>query len=321
VRSTPGVVDAEAATVVPYFAAGPQLTLSGASGAGMLNAEKVVAGPRYFFTLGVTLKAGRAFNDRDVAGTPLVTVVNDAVATALWPGMDPVGRMISIEGVPHQVVGVVAGYAHNALRRVRPTVFLALAQVANAPRRMEVLVRTRLRQDDDLASQVTPSTLVQTLRREINSLGFGTVVSIAAMDDLIAAMGQEILVNAFPLVVLIATAVLLTAAGIYGVLSFAISRRTPELALRVAVGATRAHVIRMVTGHCLRLLGTGATLGIAATFALTRVAQGRGGMFDAPGWQTFAVPLLVIILVATLAAAIPLRRALSIDPARLLRVA
>lgn len=320
VRGIPGVMDAEAATVVPYFAAGPQLGVAGDSGHGtMLKAERVVAGPRYFAALGVAVKAGRTFNDLDVAGAPPVVVVNDVVAGALWPGTDPVGRVVWIEGAPYRIVGVVAGYAHNALRQPRPTVVLPLAQVPNLPTRMQILVRTHLSLASDTDWQGTPSALVQSLRREVMALGPGTVVGVTTMDQLIAVSGQEILVGTAPLAPLILIALLLTAAGIYGVLAFAITRRATELALRVAVGATRADVLRLVALHSVRLLGIGMTLGVGATFALTRVAQGRGGMFDSPGWQTFVIPVVVILAVGVLGTLIPMHRALQIEPAQLLR--
>lgn len=165
----------------------------------------------------------------------------------------------------------------------------------------------------------TPSPFVQSLRRNVSALGTGAV-RVTTMDQLIAIVGQEILVGSYPLAPLILTALLLTAAGIYGVLAFAVTRRAPELAVRIAVGATRTDMLRLVMQHSVRLLGIGMACGVCATFALTRVAQGRGGMFDSPGWQTFAIPVLVIMVVGVLATWIPMRRAIQIDPARLLRI-
>lgn len=319
VRGTPGVVDAEAATVVPYFAAGPQQAVASDTAHGtLLNAERVAAGPRYFATLGVALTAGRAFTDRDVAGAPPVVVVNDVLAAALWPGTSPIGRVAWIDGAPHQIVGVVAGYAHNALRQPRPTIILPLAQAPNVPTRLQILVRTRMSLAADTDWRSTPSPFVQTLRRNISALGTGTV-RVTTMDQIIAITGQEILVGTFPLAPLILTALLLTAAGIYGVLAFAVTRRATELAVRVAVGATRADVLRLVMRHSLRLLCIGMTCGVGATFALTRVAQGRGGMFDSPGWQIFAIPVFVIMVIGVMATLIPMRSAIQIDSARLLR--
>jgi putative ABC transport system permease protein len=319
VRSTSGVIDAEAATVVPYFAAGPQQAVASDAAYGrVLNAERVAAGPRYFATLGVALTAGRAFTDRDVAGAPPVAVVNDVLAAAVWPRASPVGRVAWVDGTPHEIVGVVEGYAHHALRQPRPTIILPLAQEPNEPTRLQILVRTRISLAADTDWLGTPSPFVQSLRRNISALGTGAV-RVTTMDQIIAITSQEILVGTYPLAPLILTALLLTAAGIYGVLAFAVTRRATELAVRVAVGATRADVLRLVMRHSVRLLGIGMACGVGATFALTRVAQGRGGMFDSPGWQTFAIPVLVIIVIGVLATVIPMRRAIQIDPARLLR--
>ena len=102
------------------------------------------------------------------------------------------------------------------------------------------------------------------------------------------------LVGTAPLLPLIATGMLLTAAGIYGVLAFAITRRSKELAVRVAIGATGRDIVRLVTAHSLRLVVLGTCFGIGATFALTRVARAAGGggsVFD-PGWAAFVVPVV-----------------------------
>ena len=165
-----------------------------------------------------------------------------------------------------------------------------------------------------------PAPLTQTIRREIDAMGgFGTVAGVTTIEQIKRIIGQEILVGTFPLFPLIATGLLLTAAGIYGVLAFAVSRRATELAVRIAVGATGRDLLRLVAAHSLRMLGMGSAIGVALTFALTRVAQGRGGVFDSPGWQAFVVPMILILGIGTIATLIPMRRALKINPTILLR--
>lgn len=140
------------------------------------------------------------------------------------------------------------------------------------------------------------------------------------IDWILEVMSQEILFGSAPLVPLIAIAMLLTTAGIYGVLAFAITRRSREFAVRMAVGATAPDLIRLVTSHALRLVATGSTAGIAATYALARVVRaggGAGSVFD-PETAAFVVPLMIVIGIGTLAMWIP-SRALKIDPAILLR--
>ena len=114
---------------------------------------------------------------------------------------------------------------------------------------------------------------------------------------------------------------LLTVAGIYGVLAFAIARRSRELAVRIAVGATGRDLVRLVSAHTLRLVGVGATAGIAVTFGLSRIVRtsgGAGSIWD-PGPEAFVIPVLIVIVIGAAATWIPSRRALRINPAELLR--
>ena len=165
-----------------------------------------------------------------------------------------------------------------------------------------------------------PALLTQTVRRELAAIGGSvTVASVTTIDQIKQIIGQEIIVGTFPLFPLIATGILLTAAGIYGVLAFAVSRRATELAVRMAIGATGRDLLRLVAAHSLRMLGLGTAIGIALTFALTRVAQGRGGVFDSPGWEAFVAPMMIIAVVGAIATLIPMRRAIKINPATLLR--
>ena len=134
-------------------------------------------------------------------------------------------------------------------------------------------------------------------------------------------MGQEMLVGTAPLVPLIAIGMLLTTTGIYGVLAFAIARRSKELALRIAIGASARDLIRLVAAHSLRLVAIGTVLGIAAMFGLTQIVRAGGGAgspFD-PAWPAFAIPVAIVVAIGALATWIPSRRAMRINPAILLR--
>jgi ABC-type antimicrobial peptide transport system permease subunit len=147
------------------------------------------------------------------------------------------------------------------------------------------------------------------------------VLSAYTVDDIIAVGGQEILVGTAPLLPLIATGIVLTAAGIYGVLAFAFARRAKELAVRIALGATTRDIVGLVAAHGVRLIVVGTIVGIGITFALTRVVRalgGAGSIFD-PGWPAFVLPALLIAAIGAAATWAPLRRALHLDPAVLLR--
>ncbi len=139
---------------------------------------------------------------------------------------------------------------------------------------------------------------------------------------MIEAGAGEIMVLTYALSPLLGIGMFLTATGIFGVLAFAIARRSKELALRAALGATSRELARMVAMHTFWLLGTGACAGVAGTFALTRMVRAAGGggsPFDTPGWQAFVVPVLVVFAVGAFATWIPARRAIRIDPALLLK--
>jgi hypothetical protein len=182
----------------------------------------------------------------------------------------------------------VADYKNTAFqaRDWSPKFSLPLPVGRTDAKRLEFLIR----------ASGDPAEVVRRLRRQIRDAAPGTIVANAfTLDQIIAIAGQEILTGTAPLVPLIATGMLLTAAGVYGVLAFAITRRSKELAIRIAIGASGRDVVRLVSAHSLRLIALGTFLGAGATFALTRVvraAGGGGGMCD-PQWPAFAVPLLI----------------------------
>jgi putative ABC transport system permease protein len=193
-----------------------------------------------------------------------------------------------------------------------PKVFLPLPLDSKDMTRLHFLVR----------AEGDPAALVQTVRRAAREAAAGTIVTNAyTIDQIIRVMGQEILVGTAPLFPLIAIGMLLTTGGIYGVLAFAIARRSRELAVRVAVGASGWDLVRLVSAHMLRLVATGSALGIAGTFALLRVVRaggGAGSIFDPP-IQAFLLPVLIVFAIGALATWIPARRVLRIDPVTLLR--
>jgi len=313
-RGVPGVAAAAASTTVPNAASGRrQAVAADAAGSNSVTAERGGISAAFFTALGVPMRAGRPFTDEDTSAARSA-IVNEALALRVFGSRDPVGSRLWIGGVPFDIVGVVADYRNNPLqtREREPRVFLPLPPESNDVTRMQFLVRA----DGD------PAPLVQTLRREIRDSVKGmTVTSAFTFDQILAVMGQEVLLGTAPLFPLIAIGMLLTTAGIYGVLAFAIARRSRELAVRVAVGASGADLVRLVIGHAMRLVAMGALLGVGFTFALSRIVRAAGGggtIFDPPV-QAFIIPVLIVIAIGTLATWIPSRRALKIDPAVLLK--
>jgi hypothetical protein len=302
-----------ASTSVPYTEYAHQLPITtDAAGSNAVRAEQAAISASFFSTLDVPLRAGRGFTLED-STVSRTAIVNEALARRLFPGRNAVAERIWIAQTSYDIVGVVADYGDHwfETRHAAPKIFLPLTTDSTVLKRLPVVVRA-----------AAPALLKQAVRRELRDAAAGTVVTgIFTFDEITEVAGEEMLVGTAPLVPLIAIGMLLTMAGVYGVLAFAITRRSRELALRVAIGATAGDVVRLVTAHSLRLLMTGATAGIGLTFALARVVRANGGagsIYDPP-WQAFVVPILIVAVIGLLATWIPSRRALTISPATLLR--
>jgi hypothetical protein len=142
--------------------------------------------------------------------------------------------------------------------------------------------------------------------------------SVQTIDQIIAVHAQEILASTAPLVPLIAIGMLLSTAGVYGVLAFAIARRAKELALRLAIGATGTDIVRLVLAHSLRLMTIGAACGVGVTFVVSRVVRASGGegSFLDPAWQAFVIPVVLVLMAGAGATWIPSRRACASIPRR-----
>jgi putative ABC transport system permease protein len=194
----------------------------------------------------------------------------------------------------------------------KPKLYLPLTDMRATLTRMQFLIR----------ASGDPAAVARTLRKDVQSALPGNAVTNAiGIDQIIEVGGQEMLVGTAPLAPLIATGMLLTAAGIYGVLAFAITRRSKELAVRVAIGATGRDLVRLVSAHSVRLVAIGTGYGVGITYGLARImraAGGGGSAFD-PNLAAFVVPVVVVAVIAALATWIPSRRALNINPAILLR--
>ena len=310
--SIPGIESASAGTAIPFAAGAPSERVSAGPGSIAVPAERVSITPAYFSTLQVPARSGRLFTDADAPGTPRVAIINETLARQLWGDRHAVGDRIRAAGNIYEVVGIVAGYSAGPMGGSVPRFYLPLASEP-APARLQVVIR----------ATHDPRPLVATVRQEVRHLGpTYTVPSAFVMSEVIEVGAREIVVFAVALTPLLAIGMFLTATGIFGVLAFAIARRAKELALRIALGASRAEVGRTVLVRTLGLLTTGSALGVAVTFALSRMVRAAGGggsPFDTPGWQAFAIPVLIVMAVGVLASWIPLARALRIDPALLLK--
>jgi putative ABC transport system permease protein len=314
VNRTPGVAGAAVSASVPMAAFGPlERVAADSAGSGAIRVERATITPGFFTVLDVPLRAGRAFTGLDSPATR-TAIVSESLAKRFFPGGAAVGRQVWIDHTAYDIVGVTADYSNNPLQPedYALKLFLPLAKTSSEAKRVQVAIRAK--------GDAGP--LVQTVRREIRDAASGsTVTSAFTLDQILTVMGQEILVGTAPLAPLIAIGMFLTAAGIYGVLAFAITRRGRELAVRVAVGASGRDLVRLVSSQSVALVAAGSMAGIAVTFVLARIVRaggGAGGIYD-PSWPAFVIPIAIVFAIGLIATWIPSRRAMKINPAILLR--
>jgi predicted permease len=314
IRQVPGVAAVSAATAIPLAGIGQRLQASSvANGGNSVRMEQIAIAPEFFTTLGVPMRAGRTFTSQDTPASRQV-IVNESLAAQLFEGVSPVGRQVWIGNTGYDIVGVVADYTTSPVetRYVMPKVYVPLSN----DRSQVPFVRFAIRARGD------PAGLVQPVNKALLSSMAGIQVNNSfTLTQMLTIQGQEYLVGTAPLFPLIVIGMMLTSSGIYGVVAFAVSRRSRELAIRIAVGAARGNQIRLVMAHSLRLVVIGSTLGIALTFGLSRVVRAAGGagtLYDPP-WPAFVVPVVLVLFVAMLATWIPARRALRVNPASLLK--
>jgi putative ABC transport system permease protein len=282
------------------------------------NVTKASVSPGYFRTMGIRLSAGRDFDDRDDATSPGVVVVSSSVAGALWPHEDPLGKRLALTEKPTPrdwltVVGVADDIRQNSLKQaVVPTAYRPLRQTPSPGflSHMSYVVRT----DGD------PMALAPALRGALQAVDKDQAPqSIVPLADVIASTIADSTFYTRLLAVLSSLALFLASIGIYGVLTSAVAERRREIGIRVALGADKAAVVRMVLAHTLRLAVTGLALGLATALALTGLLKTLLFEVTPTDAVTFAGSAALLLGVALLSGLLPARRASAADPLVVLR--
>ena len=274
-----------------------------------------VATPSYFETLRVPLVGGRIFNSSDRLETPLVAIVNQAFVTRYLDGSNPVGRRLTLGAQDRPlpwttIVGVVADYRNAGLTEpARPEVFIPVRQ-QTAWNQLFVLVR----------SDVQPAALLSTVRQTVSSLDPEQPVYMTqTLDEALATASFQQRISAVLLGIFATVALVLAAIGIYGVMAYAVSARTQEIGVRLAIGAQRRDVAWLVIGQVLRLTAIGLAIGIGLLLVAGNALTGLLFGVQAADPVTIAIVTLVLAIVALLAAGPPAARASRVDPIEALR--
>ena len=286
---------------------------------GLLAAKPSVS-PGYFRAMGVRLLQGRSFERGDTRSAPGVAIVSASLARRLWPGQDPVGRRVKvgIGGAPERepwrtVVGVVADVRQSTLgEEPMPALYSPLAQT-----RLSFLV-------NDVTFVVRtvgePAALAPALTREIHALdGSLPVTRVQPLETLVADSLASPRFRTMLLGTFGGLGLALAGIGVFGVLAYAVSRRTREIGVHMALGADRPRVVRLVVGQALWMTGAGLALGLAGALALSRTLASFLYEVTPRDPLAYGLTSIVLLAVAFLASYAPARRAASIDPAAALR--
>jgi putative ABC transport system permease protein len=277
----------------------------------LVNSYTASAG--YFQAMEIRLLAGRFFDDRDAWGQTRTAIVNRAFAKKYFNGADPIGRQICLCVAPYNnpttIVGVIADVKHMAVDEVpRTEVYTPLWQGVNGNATLAVRA----------AGPVAP--LATGLRRIAQALAPNAPpFDVRTMDQLISQSVARRRFQTSLLTIFAGIALMLALVGIYGLMTYSVKQRTPELGIRMTLGASRAKILAMVLGQGVTLTAMGIVLGIAGALALTRVlAASLYGVQPTDPITFYGVPVL-ILLVSAAACLIPAWKATKIDPAIALR--
>jgi putative ABC transport system permease protein len=320
VRELPGVESAAVATNTPMTDSHSRndITIEGMAQPRPGNyphPDVHIVSPGYVPTLGITLLRGRSFTEADKEDAPLVAMVNQRLATQFFPNQDPIGKRLMF-GHPNTdapkwltIVGVVADTKMYGLANLsRLEVYETFRQ--NPSRQMDLLVKSR----------VDPAALTSVVRAAVYSVDKDqSIASVATMKQLV---NNSIATRRITLVLLglfSALALILGAIGIYGVIGYSVAQRTREIGVRMALGAPRAGVFRMVIGEGMKLAGTGIAIGILVALGLARLMSSLLYQVSTADFETFTAVAVLLLLVALAASYIPARRATSVEPIVALR--
>jgi predicted permease len=296
------------------FSWNTSLSLDGDSGEGRPPCNLLWVGPGFHQVLRIPLVAGRLFDERDGRGAPKVAVVNQAFVARYLKGGPVLGRMITLdlERKPQafEIIGVVRDTKYARLRRgYDPIAFLSVGQQALPVGPVFVLAtagdRVHLAHDiTRVVHELEPALPVTRVRTYPEQVG----------QQLAMERSLSLVASAFGVFSL-----LLAAIGLYGVVAFAVARRTAEMGVRLALGASRGAVLRLVLADSARVVVPGAVVGLAAAVAATRLVRSVLYGLEPTDPATLAMSVALLLAVAGLAAYLPARRAAGIDPVEALR--
>jgi putative ABC transport system permease protein len=280
-------------------------------GGGMVGWRSVT--PGYFSALGVPIVRGRAFSEADTGPSENPVILSEALAKRLFPGEDPLGRSLRMEreGPWRQVVGIAADVRNNGLREPSDPEYYVPWKMDPAGHFQEGYVTLR--------TAIHPETVAKWLRQETARLDPSVPVTMQTMKQRVGKLSERPRFNAMLLTLFAGMGVLMAGIGIYGVVGFLVSQRTREIGVRLALGASPRTIMKMVMANVARWTIAGALLGLLGSWYALKLL--RSLLFEVSvrdPWPA-AAALLLLLIAAFLAAWVPARRAMRVDPIEALR--
>ncbi len=275
-----------------------------------MNADSRVINSDYFRAMSIPLLQGRAFTEGDGADAAGVAVINEVMARRFWPDENPIGKRLTFGGdPPREIVGIVAALKHDNLSAEEaPEMYAPYGQRPQS--RMSIVVR----------STVDPQSLTSAVRGAVREVDPNQpIYNVMTMEQRLASALAPQRFNTLVLGLFAGVALVLAVLGIYGVMSYTVSQRTHEIGVRMALGAQRTDVLRLVTRQGMTLAIIGIIIGLIASFAATRVLTTLLYGVSPTDFITFAVVALILGAAAFIASYIPARRATKVDPMIALR--
>jgi len=283
--------------------------------------------PGYYNTFKIPILRGRDFNDHDTASSTPVALINEALARRYWPDQNPVGQQILIgHGVgpefeePARVIIGVVGNTHDGGLARDPGEMMIVPQTQITDG-LTVLNASILPMRWAVRTHGDPRQLIGPITEQLRQASGGFAVSrVRTMDEIVSASTARQSFNMMLLTIFGSIALVLAAIGIYGLMAYSVAQRTQEMGIRMALGADRGAIRKLVVWHGMRLTLVGVVLGIAAAFGLTRLMASL--LFGVKTWDpaVFVTVPLILTAVAFLAVWLPATRASRLDPMQALRV-
>jgi predicted permease len=280
-----------------------------------------MAGPDYFRTMSIPFRSGRDFTDRDTPHSQPVAIINDSFARRYWPDESPIGAHIKIDDNNQgprevEIIGVVGDVRHAGLKAdPAPETYLPIAQipvenVSLLTNNMNWVVRT----------SAEPLTTARAAQHEIQAVNWSIPTSnIKSMEQILSSSLAPSRFNLFLLGISAIAALILASMGIYAVISYSVAQRAHELGVRMALGAQRLDILKLVVGDGLKMVLIGVAIGLAVAYVLTRLLSSLLYDISVTDPSTFVSMSLLLIIVALLATYVPARRAAKVDPIVALR--